>query len=116
MNSLNTYIVKHAIFYAYGTLFDVHSAVSRHQEKLGKKAQEVSDLWRRKQLEYTWLRSLMGNYVNFSHITEDSLDFAFESYQIFDKSLKKALLNSYLELSCYSEIPVVLKFLKEVVY
>ena len=79
MNPLNTNIVKHAVFDAYGTLFDVHSVVFRHQVKLGEKAQLVSNLWRRKQLEYTWLRSLMANYVSFSQITEDSLDFAFDS-------------------------------------
>ena len=113
MNQLNTNIVKHAVFDAYGTLFDVHSAVSRHQEKLGEKAQLVSNLWRRKQLEYTWLRSLMRNYVSFSQITEDALEFAFDSNEISEKSLKKELLNSYQELACYSEIPDVLKFFKK---
>ena len=53
----------HCVFDAYGTLFDVHSAVGRYRKVLGEKADPVSILWRTKQLEYTWLRSLM-RYAN----------------------------------------------------
>ncbi|HMN74069.1 MAG TPA: HAD-IA family hydrolase, partial [Rhodoblastus sp.] len=48
------------VFDAYGTLFDVHSAVARHRALVGPEADRLSDLWRTKQLEYTWTRSLMG--------------------------------------------------------
>jgi 2-haloacid dehalogenase len=53
------------VFDAYGTLFDVHSAVGKHRSRLGEYADHVSQLWRTKQLEYTWLRSLMGQYWDF---------------------------------------------------
>ena len=68
MNKITLKPVQHAVFDAYGTLFDVHSAASRHQSRLGEKAQAVSALWRTKQLEYTWLRSLMKRYVDFCRL------------------------------------------------
>jgi 2-haloacid dehalogenase len=61
------------VFDAYGTLFDVHSAVMRAGQALGQEAQAVSDLWRQKQLEYTWVRTLMGRYESFWALTEESL-------------------------------------------
>ncbi|MCH2299807.1 MAG: HAD-IA family hydrolase [SAR324 cluster bacterium] len=67
----------HCVFDAYGTLFDVHSAVGRYREVLGEKADPVSILWRTKQLEYTWLRSLMRQHVDFWQITSDALEYAF---------------------------------------
>ena len=78
MSPLTKGTVKYAVFDAYGTLFDVHSATSLHQQKLGEKAQSISALWRTKQLEYTWLRSLMERYVNFGQVTQDALDYALE--------------------------------------
>src|SRR3546814_1367944 len=68
--------VTACVFDAYGTLFDVHSAVRRGGHGLGDKAGAVSELWRQKQLEYTWLRSLMGAHADFSQVTSDSLAFA----------------------------------------
>ncbi|MCS5595372.1 MAG: HAD-IA family hydrolase, partial [Porticoccaceae bacterium] len=64
--------VKLCVFDAYGTLFDVHSAVGQHAQSLGPQAQSISMLWRQKQLEYTWLRSLMGRYVDFQQITAEA--------------------------------------------
>ena len=74
MTSVNFKYVRHTVFDAYGTLFDVHSAASRYQVRLGKKAQAVSTMWRTKQLEYTWLRSLMQRYEDFWKVTQDALD------------------------------------------
>ena len=105
--------VQHAVFDAYGTLFDVHSAASRHQARLGEKAQAVSALWRTKQLEYTWLRSLMQRYVDFWQVTQDSLDYALDSHGIDDIKLRQDLLNAYQELACYQEVPETLLNLKE---
>ena len=105
--------VQHAVFDAYGTLFDVHSAASRHQARLGEKAQAVSALWRTKQLEYTWLRSLMQRYVDFWQVTQDSLDYALDSHGIDDIILRQDLLNAYQELACYQEVPETLLNLKE---
>ena len=64
------------VFDAYGTLFDVHSAVARHADDVGPQAARLSDLWRIKQLEYTWVRSLAGRYADFQDLTEESLDYA----------------------------------------
>ena len=113
MSTLALKDVKHAVFDAYGTLFDVHSAAAQHQKKLGDKAQAVSTLWRTKQLEYTWLRSLMHRYVNFAQVTREVLDYALESHGIEDESLRQDLLNAYHQLSCYPEVPETLQKLKQ---
>ena len=103
--------IRACVFDAYGTLFDVHSAVGRHTDRLAD-ASAVSLLWRTKQLEYTWLRSLMGRYVDFWQITGDALDFALDTYRVADAALKDDLMQAYLELSCYPEVPAVLNELK----
>ena len=113
MNKINLKPVQHAVFDAYGTLFDVHSAASRHQSRLGEKAQVVSALWRTKQLEYTWLRSLMKRYVDFWQVTQDALDYALDYHEIVDESLSRDLLNAYHKLACYPEVPETLRNLKE---
>ena len=113
MTSFNFKSVRHAVFDAYGTLFDVHSAASRYKERLGQHAQAVSTIWRTKQLEYTWLRSLMHCYVDFWKITQDALDYAMEFQGIDDNSLRQDLLNAYYELSCYPEVPDSLSKLKQ---
>ena len=112
MSSLTMGMVKHAVFDAYGTLFDVHSATSLHQQKLGDKEQSISALWRTKQLEYTWLRSLMERYVNFGQVTQDALDYALASHGIQDGGLRQDLMNAYQKLSCYPEVPETLGKLK----
>ncbi|MHC8864310.1 haloacid dehalogenase type II [Arenicellales bacterium IMCC57338] len=99
------------VFDAYGTLFDVHSAVRRYSNQI-KESEAVSALWRAKQLEYTWLRSLMGRYVDFWQVTADALDFALETYGISDTIIRRDLLQAYMTLSCYSEVPDVLDRLK----
>ncbi|GJL82712.1 MAG: haloacid dehalogenase [marine bacterium B5-7] len=99
------------VFDAYGTLFDVHSAVARLRSRLGDSADAVSALWRTKQLEYTWLRSLMGRYENFSTVTADALDFALETHHVDDRELRRLLLDAYLSLDCYPEVPSVLETL-----
>ena len=69
MTSFNFKSVRHAVFDAYGTLFEVHAPVSRYKERLGKPSLEVSTIWRNKQLEYSWLRSMMHCYVDFWEVT-----------------------------------------------
>ena len=100
------------VFDAYGTLFDVHSAVGRHQVELGEKAGAVSQTWRTKQLEYTWLRSLMQRYVNFWQVTQDALDYAMAMHGVDDAALREKLLEIYFKLDAYPEVPGVLKTLK----
>tara|TARA_B100001123_G_scaffold434211_1_gene560332 strand:- start:171 stop:845 length:675 start_codon:yes stop_codon:yes gene_type:complete len=113
MTSVNFESVRHAVFDAYGTLFDVHSAVSRYQVRLGDQAEAVSAIWRTKQLEYTWLRSLMQCYVDFWIVTQDALDYALDSKGVYDNSLRKDLLRAYHELACYSEVPDTLSKIKQ---
>lgn len=101
------------VFDAYGTLFDVHAAVRRHADAIGPEAAAFSDLWRTKQLEYTWVTSLMGQYRNFSALTEEALDFSLARYPQVDRGLKSKLLDAYRRLDCFAEVPRVLKALRE---
>ncbi|MEJ8473883.1 haloacid dehalogenase type II [Roseibium algae] len=100
------------VFDAYGTLFDVHAAVRKHAEKLGPDATAFSLVWRQKQLEYSWVRALMGRYQDFWSLTEQALDTAYALYPSADQSLRKDLLNAYWTLDCYPEVPQVLTDLK----
>ena len=105
--------LTHCVFDAYGTLFDVHSAVGRYREVLREKADPVSILWRTKQLEYTWLRSLMRQHVDFWQITSDALEYAFSAHEIINPELQNQLLQAYHKLDCYPEVPETLKWLKD---
>lgn len=104
---------KAYVFDAYGTLFDVHSAVSRHFDKVGENPARVSEVWRNKQLEYTWTRSGMNHYKDFWQLTSEALDFALASVPNSNRDCRQTLLDAYLTLDCYSEVPGVLKNLKE---
>jgi 2-haloacid dehalogenase len=101
------------VFDAYGTLFDVHAAVRKHAGAMGPDGQAFSDLWRAKQLEYSWIRTLMGHHTDFWALTEQSLDYAFARFPSADRTLKAALLDAYWHLDCYPEVPSVLKHLKD---
>jgi len=100
------------VFDAYGTLFDVHAAVRKHAEKLGPDAQRLSSLWREKQLEYSWVRALMGKYLDFWELTQQGLDTAFALVPSADRAMRDDLLSAYWELDCYPEVPQVLTDLK----
>ena len=102
------------VFDAYGTLFDVHSAVRRHAEAVGPDGQLLSEIWRAKQLEYSWTRALMHQWRDFWALTEEALDHAFERVPSADKSLRTQLLEAYFKLDCYPEVPAVLKALKAI--
>ena len=105
--------IKACVFDAYGTLFDVHSAVGKHRPRLGGKADAVSAMWRAKQLEYTWQRTILERYVDFWRVTADGLDFTLETHGVDDAALRDDLLDAYLDLDCYPEVPGVLNALKE---
>jgi 2-haloacid dehalogenase len=105
--------IKACVFDAYGTLFDVHSAVGKYYMRLGDVADQVSALWRTKQLEYTWLRSLMKKHADFWQVTQDSLDYALDVHNISDNQLRDDLIDAYLHLKCYPEVPDTLAKLKE---
>ena len=104
--------VKAIIFDAYGTLFDVNSAAEKCKDKIGDKWEPFANFWRTTQLEYTWLRSLMGRHKDFWQVTEDSLDKSMKAFDI-DSSMKNELLNLYKILSPYKEVSETLKALKE---
>ena len=100
------------VFDAYGTLFDVHSAAAHCRGDLGDKADAVSQTWRSKQLEYSWLRSLMGRHADFWRVTGDALDYALDAHGIDDAALRKRLMDCYLELDAYPDVGDVLDHLK----
>jgi len=105
--------IKLCVFDAYGTLFDINSVTKQYCEELGDIAEPFSNLWRSKQLEYSWLRSLMNRYEDFWRVTEESLDYALDYFNIKSELLKNNLLKSYENISCYEEIPTILSKLKE---
>ena len=107
--------IKAIIFDAYGTLFDVNSAAEKCKDKIGDKWEAFANFWRTTQLEYTWLRSLMGKHKDFWQVTEDSLDKSMKTFAI-NNSMKNELLDLYKILSTFDEVPVVLKNLKEKKY
>lgn len=100
------------VFDAYGTLLDFASAVARERRALGDRADALNELWRRKQLEYTWLRALMRHHLNFRDVTRQALDWCFEALGIADEELAARLMRAYDELDPYPEVPETLRRLK----
>jgi 2-haloacid dehalogenase len=103
------------IFDAYGTLLDVHSAMARHAGRLGAEWQRLSQEWRAKQLEYTWVRSLAGpaGHRDFSRLTDEALAFVAARHGVDDASLLADLRAAYRALDAYPEVPGVLRALAE---
>lgn len=104
--------IRACVFDAYGTLFDVHSPVQKLAAEIGEKADALSQLWRQKQLEYSWLRSLMGVHADFWHVTGDALDYALAFHGIDEPGLKDELLALYLKLDAYADAKEALGALK----
>ncbi|TCS64212.1 haloacid dehalogenase type II [Varunaivibrio sulfuroxidans] len=100
------------VFDAYGTLFDVTSAARHCQDKLGENWGPFAEMWRTKQLEYTWLRSLMGDYADFWQVTGDALDYAIDQFEVDDLDLRAHLMELYLHIDAYPEVADVLGCLK----
>jgi 2-haloacid dehalogenase len=100
------------VFDAYGTLFDVHAAISRFREQAGPDADRMSEIWRSKQLEYTWTLTLAGHYVDFWTLTERALDFALARVPSVPKSLKASLLDAYFKLDAFPDARAALRALK----
>ena len=100
------------MFDAYGTLFDVHSAVQRAGAPLGPLAEPVSQLWRAKQLEYSWITTLMGGFEDFWTLTGRGLDFALARHGVADPALRQALLDAYRTLDAYPDVAPALGRLK----
>ena len=100
------------VFDAYGTLFDVASAVERHRALVGLQADRLNELWRAKQLEYTWTRSLMGAYRDFRALTQDALAYAAQRIGGLDAATQATLLAAYDTLDAYPDVLPALRALK----
>jgi 2-haloacid dehalogenase len=100
------------VFDAYGTLFDVHAAIARHRDAAGPEADRFSEIWRTKQLEYAWLLSAAGHYVDFWTLTGRALDHAFARVPSVDRALRAALLDAYFKLDAFPDARAALKGLK----
>lgn len=106
-------LVRACVFDAYGTLLDINSAVSRNSASVGEVADALSTVWRQRQLEYTWTRSLMKRYADFWEITKDALEYALESFCLDGHAaLKESLMHSYLELAAYPDVADTLEKIK----
>jgi 2-haloacid dehalogenase len=110
-------VIRAAVFDAYGTLFDVSSAARRLAETPGREVlaprwRQVSADWRRKQLEYTWLRAAAGAHADFWQVTGDGLDWALDAAGLAGAGLRDDLMALYRELSAYPDVPDVLSRLK----
>jgi 2-haloacid dehalogenase len=104
--------VEACVFDAYGTLFDFASAAAQCTQALGAKAAAVTAMWRDKQLQYTWLRSLQGRHADFFEVTAAALDYTLEALGIAEPALRQRLLDLYRTLPCFPEVPDVLRRLK----
>jgi 2-haloacid dehalogenase len=104
--------IRACVYDAYGTLFDVGSVARGAQDALGERWQALSDLWRTKQLQYTWLRGLGGHHADFWQVTGDALDYAMSTLGIKDDGLRARLMDLYLSIAAYPEVPAMLAELK----
>lgn len=102
------------VFDAYGTLFDMTTPVRRQAAKLGSEGTRLAEIWRDKQLQYTWLRSMMHRHTDFWSITCDSLDYALTAVgRQNDAELRKDLLDAFFTLDAYPDAALTLRLLKE---
>ena len=104
--------IRACVFDAYGTIFDYASAAAQCRDVLGDKLAPLTALWRDKQLQYTWLRALQDRHADFWQVTGDALDFALETLGLADAALRNRLMNLYLTLDAFPEVPDMLKRLK----
>lgn len=100
------------VFDAYGTLFDVHAAIGRHRAEAGPEAERFSEVWRTKQLEYSWTMTLAGQYADFWTLTERALDYAFNRVPSVDRALRPKLLDAYRQLDAFPDAIEALTALK----
>jgi len=102
------------VFDAYGTIFDVHSVARLAESQFPGKGAALSGAWRAKQLEYTWLRTIMDRYEDFSRVTVSALDWALESLGIeAEDAAKRALIDEYRKLAMFPEVPQALEKLAQ---
>jgi 2-haloacid dehalogenase len=104
--------IRAFVFDAYGTLFDVHAAIARHRDAAGPEADRFSEIWRTKQLEYAWMLSAAGHYVDFWTLTERALDHAFARCPTVDRALRARLLDAYIKLDAFPDARAALGALR----
>ena len=104
--------IELCVFDAYGTLYDFNSAVARHRAAVGPKADALSEMWRSKQIQYTWLRNSMGAYAPFWQVTGEALDHCLAAHGIADPSVRDRLMGAYLALDPFPEVPAMLDRLR----
>lgn len=102
------------IFDAYGTLLDVHAAMAKHADRLGPNWRQISADWRTKQVEYSWVRTMIGpaHHRDFWRLTQEALEVVAETHGIDDATLKADILAAYRRLDAYPDVPDMLKTLK----
>lgn len=100
------------VFDAYGTLFDVHAAIARHRAVCGPDAERLSELWRTKQLEYSWTLTLAGRYEDFWTLTQRALDYALARFPSVPASVRTQLLDAYFTLDAFADSVPCLAALK----
>ena len=105
--------VSACVFDAYGTLFDLASAAARCADIPAERRAALTALWRDKQLQYTWLRTLENRYADFWQVTGEALDFALESLDLASPALREELMELTLGLEPFAEVPSVLGALRE---
>jgi len=99
--------IELCVFDAYGTLFDFNSSVARHRDAIGPKADVLSEMWRSKQIQYTWLRNSMNAYAPFWQVTGEALDHCLAAQGITDPSVREKLMGAYLALDPFPEVPAM---------
>jgi 2-haloacid dehalogenase len=104
--------IRACVFDAYGTLFDFASAAARCADQLGGRAAALTQLWRDKQLQYTWLRAAQQRHADFWQVTGDALDFGLETLGVDDAALRARLMQLYRTLDAFAEVPAMLQHLK----
>jgi 2-haloalkanoic acid dehalogenase type II len=105
--------IRACVFDAYGTIFDFASAAARCPDVPAEQRAALTALWRDKQLQYTWLRTLQGRYADFWQVTGDALDFALDSLGLATPALRRTLMDLYLTLSAFPDVPRTLRTLQE---
>jgi 2-haloacid dehalogenase len=105
--------VRACVFDAYGTMFDFASAAARCRDVLGDNVGPLTALWRDKQLQYTWLRALQQRHADFWQVTGDALDYALETLGLESPALRERLMNLYLTLDAFADVPPALRELKD---